>query len=144
MKYLRSYRIFEADYDMDDPDFLKMVEVDWGDFEKRQNEASGIITDTLSDLSDDGFSINIENHDFLLLNINKLITENGRVTTSGYKLRDIMSDINEMISQLQGICKIKSIYYHIKGYETNTWYDLTDFNYIPDENIDQLTIEFDY
>jgi len=123
MRYLKSYKIFENSF----------------------SEIKAIVYDSLSDLTDEGFSVTIydvEDKKTLAVRISKPGMEYNRQSFLGFKIEDIMGGIDEMKSQLS--LEVGDIYYHIKGYEPSTWYSMdAEFkNWDIKEPIDQLSIEF--
>jgi hypothetical protein len=135
--------------------YLKIFE----DFNKEESEQEmknliGTIEDSTSDIKDIGFDVNVGFDSTLFVNINKPGTEYNRQTYLGFSLDEIDTSVNEMISQLD-TQRVHDISFHIKGYESNTWYSgsfdktsriasLSDVNFGMGENdkIDMFTIEF--
>lgn len=121
MRYLKSYQIFESSDPYHD-----------------------IVIDALSDLSDRGYKVAVVdaegNPKTLVVTISKPGIEYKRETNLGFKIEDVSKDIEELKSQLSDQ-KVKSVYYHIKGYEPSTWYSLRSST-TEEEPIDQLSIEF--
>lgn len=130
MRYLKSYKIFERS----DQDF---------------SEIKAIVYDSLSDLTDDGFDVIVYGPGYgydedirkLAVRISKPGMEYNRQSFLGFNVSDIMSSIDELKSQLS--LETGDILYHIKGYEPATWYSMdANFKNLPEEPIDQLSIEF--
>jgi hypothetical protein len=129
------------------------------DFNKEESEQEmknliGTIEDSLSDLEDDGFSTGYGFDSTLFVNINKPGTEFNRQTFLGFTVDEIKGSVDEMISQLS-TQRVYDISFHIKGYETNTWYSgsfdknsrissLSEVTFGMGENdkIDKFSIEF--
>lgn len=116
---------------------LKLFEnFDEGDF-------VGIVKDILSDLTDEGFDIKVEIDkiqdqkaeitnfgyypmvDIIRVIICKRGMEYNRQSFIGFDLIDIKGSVSELFSQLHDK-SIYDVYYHIKGYEPNTWYSVND------------------
>ena len=127
---------------------------------------TGIAEDVLSDLKDEGFEVNVGTDDlpaseggFLLyVTISKNNTTTNKQGQSyknpiGFNIDDIKDSVNELLAQLD-TQKPYDVSYHIKGYETHTWYSVSN---IPDnlkdislleieigdqEKLDKISIEF--
>lgn len=129
MRYIKSYKLFE-----------------------NSNPNHDIVIDALSDLSDEGFDVHVRDDEefsteprkMMVVTISRPGMEHNRRTLLGFKIKDIVSNIDELKSQLSNSLGVKSVYYHIKGYESQTWYGLdnAEFKKLPKEPVDQLSIEF--
>ncbi len=133
--------------------YLKIFEdfVEVGD----EYELGPLCKDALSDILDNGFDVIFSNISFNLnIRILNPGMEYGRSSKLGFNINDIKDSVNELIAQLDDKMWIKSIYYHLKGYEASTWYsvdftgvetpvrDIGIVNNLPTESIDDISIEF--
>ena len=119
MRYIKTYKIFEN--------------VNFKD----------IVIDSIGDLTDDGYEVNTQNLGSTKgVSITKPGMEYNRQSFLGFNIQNIISHIVELVSHLDTY-EVSDVYYHIKGYEENTWYSMdVEFKDMPKEPIDKLSIDF--
>lgn len=108
-------------------------------FESNSNIAQ-IIKDSLVDITDDGFNLDIHVGDRISISIRKPSDVKWR-PNSPFNPVDIINSLVELDSQLTSY-KIGDIYYHIVGYESSTWYSAKTLDELKelDETFDLMEV----